>query len=156
MPNGKNQKLNTKRVQQDLYILRDKDWTTGNRLRFTMHGCTIVATSIRCIEISRVGIIVMQYIWYIRLKYIWRARPLHESPRTREIAAHIRDVTSPNCLPIYEQSVYNETLTWDKLESSRILASIDTWVAWIFATASAAANRNVSIVLRRFRQAHER
>lgn len=41
------------------------------------------------------------------------------------------------------------SFTWDKSESSRILASMVIWLAWILATASAAANRNASsIVLR--------
>lgn len=60
-----------------------------------------------------------------------------------------RDVASQNRhLENAQLGIWWDVFTWDKLESSRILASMVTWLAWILATASAAANRNASIVLR--------
>lgn len=64
---------------------------------------------------------------------------------TRSRGTHSRDVISSN----RDSSEKRTVLTWDRSESSRILASMVTWLAWILgvATTRAAANRNVSIVL---------
>lgn len=126
--------------------------------------CAIIAiarvnTSVRCIEISR-QITHDAYTYTtvlcknIRLTQLSRAVVLLcESPRTRGVVAHSRDVTADRRNGGSARRTVSTdfgALTWDKSESSRILASMVTWLAWILgaATAIAATNRNVSIVYR--------
>jgi len=144
------------RRQGERFSHRRELLKTGNRLRFmmpwsTLHNHHAATTSVRCIEIFR-RISKSCYYTFVHLNATLARTvvPAWRFKDTRVVVAHIRNVMSRHRIGIWRTHnlVRWDVFTWDKLESSRILASMVTWLAWILATASAAANRNPSIVLR--------